>query len=438
MKMTIQFFTSKIKHIVLIYAVIQLILIFTTDISYKSDSLYYYNLAQDCIESNEFYPASAHIYEDYIVAPLYVNVLIIILMIYNSTTLISLFNLALVLLTILNLYKITLRIFSIDAARLTILCYIFYINTLGLVFQNYTDLFFVLLLSTSIYFYLLRTNWALLVSGILLGASIAVRPVGWALLAAFLSIHLLMIIKNKKFCLNKLYIYTGGLLFIIAFGLFTYSYFGRFEFTSTTGPINLLLGANHDATGGFNSKVLGTGKAGFIDDSTRITYIERGEFYKNRAISWIEENPEKWLMLTPMKLFHTFLWDDISLSSLLGFDDTNFARVIRIIFTEGDFNKALPDSTVFEKFIYLLVLVFSHMYYFFLIIVVIAGIYNYFKRKKSNEAINLILIFCVLAILMIMVTVGAPRYKYPVIILMIPIAADYLKQKFRMGKQADD
>jgi len=438
MKMTIQFFTSKIKYIVLIYAVIQLILIFTTDISYKSDSLYYYNLAQDCIESNEFYPASAHIYEDYIVAPLYVNVLIIILMIYNSTTLISLFNLALVLLTILNLYKITLRIFSIDAAQLTILYYVFYVNTLGLVLQNYTDLFFLSLVLTSIYLYLQRTNLALFISGIFLGASITVRPVGWALLIAFILIHFVAFIKNKSFLLNRKFIYAGTLFFIIAFGLLTYSQFGRFEFTSTTGPINLLLGANEDATGGFNSRVLETGKAGYIDDSISITYIQRGEFYKEQAINWIGQNPEKWLLLAPMKIFHTFGWDDISLSALPGFDDTNFARVIRIIFTEGDFNKALPDSTVFEKFIYLLVLVISHMYYFFLIIVVIAGIYNYFKRKEYNEVINLILIFCALAILMIMVTVGAPRYKYPVIILMIPIAANYFKQKFSVRQNTNE
>jgi hypothetical protein len=76
MKMTIQFLTSKIKYIVLIYVVIQLILILTIDISYKSDSLYYYKLAQECSVSNEYYPAKAHLYEDYIVAPLYINVLI--------------------------------------------------------------------------------------------------------------------------------------------------------------------------------------------------------------------------------------------------------------------------------------------------------------------------------------------------------------------------
>jgi hypothetical protein len=432
MKMTIQFLTSKIKYIVLIYVVIQLILILTIDISYKSDSLYYYKLAQECSVSNEYYPAKAHLYEDYIVAPLYINVLIILLKSYNSTILISFFNLATVLLTIFILFKITSQIFSIYAAQLTILLYILYLNTSGLVIQNYTDLFFLFLILTSIYLYSLRTNFALFLSGTFIGASIAVRPVGWALLLAFILIHFVSIIKKSEFSLNRLFLYTGTIIFIVTFGLFTYSHFGRFEFTSTTGPINLLLGANDDATGGFNSRVLETGKTGFIDDSISMTYIQRGEFYQEQAFSWIEHNPEKWLLLAPMKIFHTFTWDDISLSALLGFDDTNFARVIRIILTEGDLNKALPDSSVVEKFIYLLILVISHIYFFFLTVVLIIGVYNYFKLQESIKAINLILMFCALAILMIMVTVGAPRYKYPVIILLMPFAANYLAKKFKI------
>lgn len=434
MKMTIQFLISKIKYIVFIYSIIQLILIFSSEISYKSDSLYYYKLAQDCLESNEFYPAKTHLFEDYIVAPLYIDLLIILLKIYNSAIVISLFNFCIVLMTILLIYKLTLSKFSSETANLTILIYIFYLNTSGLVLQNYSDLFFSLLVLASIYLYLRGTILSLFLAGIFTGASIAVRPFGWVLLISFALIHLTIILKKRTYGLNRSFFYAGVLFFIVAFGLSIYSHFGRFEYTSTTGPINLLLGANDDATGGFNSRVLETGKAGFIDDSISITYIQRGAFYKDQAIKWIEQNPEKWLLLAPMKIFHTFAWDDIALSSLLGFDDTNFARVLNIILTEGNLNKALPDSTAFEKVIYLLILLFAHVFYYFLIMIVIAGIYNYLKSKESTEIINLILLFCVFAILMIMITVGSPRYKYPVIILLMPIAANFLATKFSLGK----
>ncbi len=316
MKKLLNFLSSKIKYILLFYAFIQLTLIVTLETNYRSDSLYYYKLAQECIERAEFYPAKQHLNEDYIVAPLYINTLIIFLTIYNSTIIISLLNLVIILLQIMLLYKITKKIFPEDIARLTILLFILYINTLGLILQNYTELFFLLLITVSIYFYLLHKNIYLILSGICIGGAIAVRPLGWALLLAFISIQIFTSIKKKKILFNYFYIYSGTLLFIILFGGFIYSHFGKFEFTSTTGPINFLLGANDDATGGFNSMVLEKGKAGYIENPETLTYIQTGEFYQDQAIRWITDNPLKWLSLAPLKLLHSYGWDDISVSSL--------------------------------------------------------------------------------------------------------------------------
>ncbi|HSW55163.1 MAG TPA: glycosyltransferase family 39 protein [Ignavibacteriaceae bacterium] len=435
MKKLLKFLASKIKYILLFYVFIQLTLILTLETNYRSDALYYFKLAQECIEQSEFYPAKQHLYEDYIVAPLYINTLIIFLTIYNSTIIISFFNLAVILLQIMLLYKITKRIFSEDIARLTILLFILYINTLGLLPQNYTELFFLLLITFSTYFYLLHKNIYLIISGIFLGGAIAVRPLGWALLLAFISIQIFTSIKNKKILFNYFYIYSGTLLFIILFGGFTYSHFGKFEFTSTTGPINLLLGSNDDATGGFNSLVLENGKAGYIEDTEALTYIQKGEFYQNRAVDWIIYNPTKWLSLAPLKLLHSYGWDDISLSSLMGFDETNFLKVIRILFSEGDSSKALPNSNLADQTLYFSVLIVSHLYYYLLLLAIAFGIYNLFKKKLNMDLNSLILLFVVFATLMIMITVGSPRYKYPMIILLLPFAASYIDMKFGLTKQ---
>ena len=92
MKKLIHLLTLKIKYIVIIYAAIQLVLIFTVNVDYNSDALYYYNLAQKCVAQNEFYPAQQNFYDDYIVAPLYINVIFLVLKIYNSTVAISFLN----------------------------------------------------------------------------------------------------------------------------------------------------------------------------------------------------------------------------------------------------------------------------------------------------------------------------------------------------------
>ncbi len=207
MKKLIHLLTLKIKYIVIIYAAIQLVLIFTVNVDYNSDALYYYNLAQKCIDQNVFYPAQQNFYDDYIVAPLYINVIFLVLKIYNSTVAISFLNLILILLHIFVLYKITSTLFSENTARLTIILYILYLNTLGLMLQNYTELFFLLLVSYSIYFFILQKNIYLLLSGILAGCAIAVRPVGWALLLAFVMIHFIFIYKNKKIGLSFFYVY---------------------------------------------------------------------------------------------------------------------------------------------------------------------------------------------------------------------------------------
>ena len=431
MKKLLEFIISKIKYIILLYAAFQLVLIFAQNINYKSDALYYYTLAEKCLQQNEFYPSTFNINDDYLVAPLYINITLLIIKIYNSPIAISLFNLLIILFQMYVLYKIILRLFFETAARFTILIYIFYLSTLGLVLQNYTELFFIMLVSYSIYFFILKKNAFLILSGLFTGAAIAVRPVGWGMLLGVIILQIIFILREKRFQFNYFYFYSGVVLFILLFGLFTYSHLGKFEFTSTTGPINLLLGANDDATGGFNSTVLGKGKIGYIEHPESMTYILKGDFYKERAVQWITENPGRWLLLAPMKLLHTFGWDDVSISSLLGSDDTNFARVMKIVFIEFNFDKALPNTSTGYKIFYLSVLTLHHLFYYFVLFAVIAGIVKYFKSKKYIEYINLIIFFSIIATLMIMVTVGAPRYKYPMFILLLPFAANYLIEKLK-------
>ncbi len=88
------------------------------------------------------------------------------------------------------------------------------------------------------------------------------------------------------------------------------------------------------------------------------------------------------------------------------------------------------------KIIYSLMLFLQHLFYYFLLFAMLAGVYGNLKNKKYNENINLILFFCVISISMIMLTVGAPRYKYPIFILLLPFAASYIETKFKFSTQS--
>ena len=433
MKKLIEFLISKIKFIILIYLFVQVIIILSSNIDYRSDSLYYFNLAQQSIERGDTYPAQIHLYEDYLVAPLYINSLIIILKIYNSTSTIAFFNLIIILLQILILYKLTSKIFSINAAVLATILYLFYINTIGLMLQNYTELFFLLLISSSIYFITGKKKLDLIFAGIIMGAAIAVRPLGWALLFSVLLLQILSSIKFKKLLTDYFYFYFGTILFVLVFGGLVFLQVGKFEYTSTTGPVNLLIGANDDATGGFNALVHERGKTGFIENADSLTYIQKGEFYQNQAINWITENPIKWIALAPLKLFHTYGWDDISISNMLGFESTNFARILRVIISNGDLNQELPHTSITVKIVYFVILIIAHLYYYLLLMSILAGVYFYLKYQTRISTTSIILLFCLFATLMIMITVGTPRYKYPMFVLLLPFAAYYLTNKFKIG-----
>jgi len=435
MKKIIQFLSSKIKYIILIYASIQLVLILSSDIDYTSDASYYYKLAQQCIEQNEYYPAKQHLYEDYIFAPLYINVIIILLKMSNSPLTISLFNYLIILVQMLVLYKITLKIFSDKIAKISVLLYIFYLNTLGLSLLNYTELFFLLLLSLSIYLFLHTKSYFLVLSGIILGGAIAVRPTGWVLLIAFLTLQTYVSYKNRKLSKSYFYLYSGVFILILCYGGWTCSHFGKFEYSSTTGPVNLLIGANDNSTGGFKSTVFEKGKAGYIEHPETLTYIEKEDFYREKAITWIKENPLKWLSLAPLKLLHAFAWDDIAMSSLLGFQEINFGRALKNLFTGNRMLDKLENESVTTYIFYFFILFLHHLYYYLLLGAIGSGIFYLIKNKLSNDGIKLILFFSLLSILLTMIIFGSPRFKYPMFILLLPFSAYYLNLKFVEGKQ---
>jgi len=421
---------TRYKYIWVLYIIFQLVFILFFPREYTNDAQYYYSLAKECVQNNEFYPGTEHLYEDYIVAPLYVNIIIVLLNIYNSHISIGLFNIIINLLQLFFVYKITRFYFDDNTAKLSVLIYIFYLNSFGLVLSNFTELLFTVLILSSIYFYLKKTTSFLFLSGIMLGTSIAVRPVGWDLAVCYLLIAGYLFFKEKKFNLDILKIAIGTFLFIILFGCFNYWHFGRFIFTSTTGPVNLLLGANDTATGGFNARVYDQGNIGYIARPDTLTYLQKGDFYYDQATNWIKQNPGKWLLLALLKLIHTFSYDDISISTIAGLGDWNIVATIKHLVEDGNFSNIIPTEPFYVKLIYFPLEIIQHIYYYFLILVLALWIIQKTREKSFSEFSLLHLFFVLIGMLMIMITVGTPRYKYPFIIVMIPFISSCIQTRF--------
>ena len=161
----INYLTNNLKYVIIIYVTISLLLVFFLPIEYRSDSHRYFNLAQDCLQSNSFYPASQHLFSYYILAPLFLNILVVLLKISNSVFIISIFNLLLNSLQLLLIYKLSVKIFNKNIGTITVLLYIFYLNNLGFIVSNLTELLFGVLVLAALIFYTRKGYLNLLICG---------------------------------------------------------------------------------------------------------------------------------------------------------------------------------------------------------------------------------------------------------------------------------
>jgi len=424
------FLKKNLTYLLILYLVVQIIYVIFSPVKYQSDCLYYHKLAEQCIKAHTFYPAPQHLYEEYIIAPLYINLLIIVLSIHNSILSIGIMNIIFNMLQLFLLYKISEKLFDEGVAKITAVIYIFYLNNLGLVLLNFTELFFGVLVLASIYYFLKKQKYSWIFAGLFAGAAIAVRPLGWALVASYIIIYFYNIYKHRK-SENYLSQLVGGVaIFIVLFGMFNFSHFGKFIYTATTGPADFIIGANNDATGAFNARVFEKGNIGYISHPEKMTYIEQGEYFKHQAINWIEHHPIKWLSLIPAKLMYMFLWDDISIPALFNLQNWDLLHVVKSVIKNKGLGKLMPGVYVFRKIFYLMIQAFNYLYYFLVVILIIGGLFYLKQQRGFNSDNEVIIIFCIIGTIMTMLVFGVPRFKYPYLIAALPFAAIKLKTMY--------
>jgi len=432
----INYLTNNLKYIIILYVTIQLLLVLLFPVEYRSDSARYFNLAQDCLQANSFYPAPQHLYSYYILAPLFINILVVLLKFSNSIFIISTFNLLLNSLQLILVYKISVNIFNRKVGAITALLYILYINNLGFIVSNYTELLYGVLVLTALIFYIRKGNLNYFISGLLIGASISVKPIGYTLIIAFILFYVYNKIKfNKSYPVSRIII--GVITFISVFGLFNQLHFGRFIVTASTGPINIIMGANDNATGGYKDEVFKPGNEGYVANGDSMTYSEKNDFFREKSLDWITSNPLRWLRLMPMKLVHTFIWDDITLSYLLDTGIWDFAKVVKYLWIDKSFKNILPDASLTKKILFFTVEGIHLIYYYILMALIIMGIIIFKKEIVKSEIVPIIFLYVLFGIVMILLVVGNVRYKYPYLIILLPFAANYIYQILERVKKKD-
>jgi hypothetical protein len=274
-----------------------------------SDFANYVRLAKNNIESGTYYPNNKNLYDAYIHAPGFVNYLILLFKISTNLKLVYVFNLLWTFVLLFSLRYIISRLFN-NKQIVSMATVIFCMMPIlwGKVVIAGTDVIYTALAFLSFAILLREKKYGPIVSGIILAVANWVRPLAPAFLIGML-IHLL-IVKKKKQIVKLLAAFA---VFVVSIGLFTYSNLGYFLFQSSTSGVNMIMGANDDADGGYNTTCFQEGKIAYLDDNTlkTMTFKHRDSYYRGLAVQWIMKHPIKWALLLPKKIFRMYAIEDL-------------------------------------------------------------------------------------------------------------------------------
>jgi 4-amino-4-deoxy-L-arabinose transferase-like glycosyltransferase len=363
------------------------------------------------------------------------NYLILLLTLNNSVSIILYSNILLNVVQLALLFKVTEKIFGRKEATVAAVIYMLYLNNVGLVLLNLTELPFGLFVLVSIYFFISKKAFKnYLLCGVACGLAIGIRPTAWALVLSFFIVSITQLFQGKEKPAQFVLILVGILLYIIPMGLIAKRNIGRFEFTSTTGPANIIMSANPRAKGVFDPYF-------FYNDSiylTKKTYVERNEYLITRSKEYIIEHPWKWLSLIPRKIYSTFISDGWGVPQLLNSQKWDINVYLK---GKGQTRQEFQEETFLFRTAFWTLNIWQQLIYGFIAFFFLVQLYVFIKgRNFSSERLMINLFIIIGTGLTVASSVGNPRYKYNFLIVAIivvsPVVAGLLR-KFENVKKLE-
>ena len=405
----------------LAYVVIQLVYVIFFPLPFTSDSAASMSFAQMAIQEHTYYPNPSSLFGNGIIAPVYTNYLILILLISNSVQSILFSNILLNTLQLVLLFKVTEKLFGTRAAIAAGILYALYLNNVGLVLLNLTELPFGLCILASLYFYLSSpTIRNYLLCGFAMGLAIGVRPTGLALTISFLIVYVVYLFQNKAQHLKMACIVIGMFLYIVPMGLLSKQNIDRFEYSSASGPANIIMSANPRATGVFDPYI-------FKNDSILLakkTYVEKNEYLLNSAKEYLKEHPGHWFSLIPRKLYSTFVSDVWAIPQVLHAPEWDLNVYIK---GKAGARERFHEKSVFFRIAFWILNGWQQMIYGVIFVFFFYQLFSFLKGKDFSIEKLLINLFIAGGMgITIVASVGNPRYKYSFLMIAIILVSPYI------------
>jgi hypothetical protein len=258
-------------------------------------------------------------------------------------------------------------------------------------------------------------KYAPVISGIILAMANWVRPLSLAYMVGMLIY--LFIVKKRKHIIKLL---ASFMLLIVCIGASAYFSSGYFVYQSTTSGVNLIMGANDDADGSYNTTCFQEGKIAYLDQDVlnNMTFTQRDSYYRKLAIQWIIKNPIKWILLFPKKIFYLYASADLTNNYVFVPSNNTYLQSYNYILTHW-----FGNNREFGDYI----LMGGQLLHMFIVLGSIVGIIKLIKQKNI---IGLVPLFSIIFIgsLMTLITVCSARFNIPYLpILMIFTAVGFVK-----------
>ncbi len=369
-----------------------------------SDYAFYENLAFESYNNDTWYPSYINMYEKYIFAPGLINYFIVQLHFFGSLKFNLVSNFILNIGIIYFVYKIAQKFFSKNVAYLSVTLYCLLYSTWFSVVPNGTEVPFLFLSLFAIYIILYRLEY-IFFAGILFALANWIRP----LAVIYIFFVVIYMIYQKISFRKYFYLLLPFVVTIVIIAYNTNNRIGNPVFQSTTSGINLILTANEKAYGGVATSLINDSSTiCYIKDRDKYTYIQQDSIWKERAISWIKENPFKYVTLYFIKipgLFSEDAWPDRAVFFGAGYIDKVAHGKVALHEALGYLLKLLAKSFVFY-------------------IIMLLSIYTMIRKRKdiiTNKGLILIIAFCGIAITNLFSV--SPRYHYPFLFVFVIWAA---------------
>lgn len=309
----------------LFWSVIQILYIKNNkyDILVSDPGLYVY-YAQECVKHGTMYPDYTNYHDQYIFNPGWVNFIILWIKLFGSVRYLPYFNSILNLGIIYYIFQICKKLFSNGHIAYTaVYCFMLLPSFFTISSHLYSESLFTILSLATLY-YTITSGTKIdkvlpYIAGSLAALSMWTRPIAIAWIIACLFYYLW--IHRKWFSAIK---YIGSYAIICTIiAICTHINYPDYLYKANTGGVNIIMGANDLATGGYCGETrYNKGELGYINGlftndtlpvwryytqerkepmpatSSIYTSNELDRIWKQRATNWITHHPLKFIALS--------------------------------------------------------------------------------------------------------------------------------------------